>query len=276
MSEVTIRTIADRAAIVALVRTMGTVVSVEVRGADPSARLDAAIDSVAARLDAVDAAFSTWRPTSWVSRLMRAEVSLDECPTDARHVIALAEQARALTNGYFSPRWRGPAGPDPTGLVKGWAAQQASDLLLAHGLPDHVVNAAGDLVVSGYPEPGTTAPWRVGISDPQVPGDLVGVVELPSGGRKAMATSGMAELGSHVVDPHDGRAPSDVAAATTVVRLGPACTEAGALTDATATALVAAGAHACSLMTALRSRDLEALLVHHDGRISDPDSLLLA
>ena len=88
-----------------------------------------------------------------------------------------------LTDGYFSPFWRrlpyGDPGPDPTGLVKGWAAQQASDILVSRGLPDHVVNAAGDIVVSGQAAPGDPAcPWRVGISDPHRAGALVGVVDL--------------------------------------------------------------------------------------------------
>ena len=73
-------------------------------------------------------------------------------------MVAIALDLMELTDGYFSPFWRrlpyGDPGPDPTGLVKGWAAQQASDVLMAHGLPDHVVNAAGDVVVSGQLGPG--------------------------------------------------------------------------------------------------------------------------
>ena len=122
-----------------------------------------------------------------------------------------------LTDGYFSPFWRrlpyGDPGPDPTGLVKGWAAQQASDVLVAHGLPDHVVNAAGDVVVSGQLGPGRprSARGASGSVTRTAPRALAGVVDLDqSASRWAVATSGTAELGAHVSDPHSGRFPRSV------------------------------------------------------------------
>jgi thiamine biosynthesis lipoprotein len=160
--------------------------------------------------------------------------------------------------------------------VKGWAAQQASDLLLAHGLTNHVVNAAGDLVVSGRPDTqDVAAPWRVGISDPAAPGRLAGVVELAGGPRRwAVATSGPAELGLHVADPHTGRFPSSTASATVLAPVGGPRPEGGALADACATALVAAGDDAGSLLRRLSSLGAEAFLIASDGSVDDPGRLL--
>ena len=59
--------------------------------------------------------------------------------------------------------------------MKGWAAGRAGRVLTEHGLPDHCVNAAGDVVLGGRPGPDRY--WRVGIADPRTPGALLGAVD---------------------------------------------------------------------------------------------------
>ncbi len=266
---------------VELVHTMGTVVTVDVREGACREVVAAGVVDAAEHLHRADAVFSTWLDDSWGSRLLRGEVTPEDCPSQVREVLALAAEVCAATDGWFTAGWRSDAaGPDPTGLVKGWSAQQASDRLLAHGLADHVVNAAGDLVLSGTPSgradrvPGAEGDvWRIGIADPHRQGSLVGVLELPAGPwRWAVATSGTAERGRHVRDPHTGQCPDAVAAATVVARLDAALPEAGAWTDGCATALVAAGTQASELLPCLPVR---GLLVHADGGVTDPDGLLL-
>jgi thiamine biosynthesis lipoprotein len=184
-----------------------------------------------------------------------------------------------FTDGFFSPFWRrrpyGDPGPDPTGLVKGWAAQQASDVLVAHDLGDHVVNAAGDLVVSGQSTPGDPASvWRIGISDPHRARALAGVVELDqTASRWAVATSGTAELGAHVTDPHTGRFMSSLASATVVDRLD-SNEEGAAAADACATALVAAGPRAPALLERLGRLGHDAMLIDPAGSVYDTHQLL--
>lgn len=261
---------------VELVHTMGTVVTLDVRGPGPRPGYEAAVAEATERLHRIDATLSTWIPDSWASRLLTGAVAPEDCPTQVRTVVALAEEVTAATDGFFTPRWRGAAtGPDPTGLVKGWAAQRTSDVLLAHGFGDHAVNAAGDVVLSGVPvpdEPGDQV-WRIGISDPGRTGTLLGVVELPAGPwRWAVATSGTAERGRHVVDPHSGRFPGLVASATAVARVDAPLAEAGAWTDGCATALVAAGAGAPALLTRL---PVHGLVLAADGTLTDPEGLLL-
>lgn len=265
---------------VELVHTMGTVITLDVRASERPPNLAAAFAGATEQLHKIDAMFSTWQADSWISRLLNGQMSLDDCPGQVRDVVLLAQELAELTEGYFSPYWRRAsrpdAGPDPTGLVKGWAAQQASDVLVAHALHDHVVNAAGDLVLSGSPARGSAnTQWRIGISDPSRAGELSGVVELSATPtRWAVATSGTAELGRHVLDPHTGRFPASIASATVIGQVGSPHREAGAVADACATALVAAGDEATAVLGRLGRHQLSGFLIHADGKVSDPAGLL--
>ena len=253
---------------------MGTVVSLDLRtpaGADPAVNLSAAMSAAVAELHWADEDFSTFKPDSWVSRLRRGEIRLDDCPEHVREVYWLAEAARVRTNGFFDPAWRADGTLDPTGLVKGWAADRASAALTAAGVPTHGVNAAGDLCVRGRPAPGDR--WRVGIADPLRRGRLVAVVVATD---LAVATSGTAEQGDHVLCPRTCRPAAGLASVTVV---GPDL----ALADAYATAGLAAGPDAVDLLADLARDGWEWLLVDDAGerRCSaafrpGPDGLLVA
>ncbi|WP_369812890.1 FAD:protein FMN transferase [Frankia sp. R43] len=232
---------------------MGTVVSIAVRTELPPAVLDAAIDSAVACLHRADADFSTYRPDSWVSRLRRHEIELADCPGQLRDVLRLAELCRRRSAGSFDPAWRGDGTLDPTGLVKGWAADAASAVLTAAGAVDHCVNAAGDVRVRATAQ----RPWRVGVADPLAAGRLVAVVEAAE---IAVATSGTAERGAHIVCPATGVPVSDLASATVV---GPDL----ALADGYATAAVAAGPQAVDFLAELEPEGWAWLLVSGTGAI---------
>src|SRR5205085_9062412 len=109
--------------------------------------------------------------------------------------------------GYFSPFWDGAV--NPTGLVKGWAIERASEILRTHGSANHAVNGGGDMQLAGEAGPGS--PWRVGIADPF---DRTRVLTVVSGRDVAVATSGTAERGAHIVDPRSGAPATDLAAVT--------------------------------------------------------------
>ena len=100
---------------------------------------------------------------------------------------------------------------------------------LCTGTTSHVVNGGGDVQLVGGS--GAGRPWRVGIAHPLRPRRLVAVVSATDA---AVATSGTAERGRHIVDPHRG-VPADGCASTTVV--GPRL----AWVDACATAAFAMG-----------------------------------
>lgn len=227
-------------------KCMGTVFSIDVRapGVDPDAVRDAV-----EWLHYADATFSTYRADSEISRLRRGEMSPGQCSDDVRHVLERCAELTAETGGYFDCFL--PGGLDPSGYVKGWAIERVSDLLEAAGSVNHCVNGGGDVQCVGRPEPGRE--WAVGIADPHRAGALLATV---SGQRLAVATSGTAERGRHVVDPHSGERPDALASVTVV---GERISE----VDAYATAAFAMGSMGAYW---LRGRGLRGLLVDGDGR----------
>ncbi|MEU8579326.1 FAD:protein FMN transferase [Streptomyces abikoensis] len=209
---------------------MGTVFSFDVRGT-PTPAVARALREAVAWLHHVDALFSTYRPDSAISRLERGETTVERCPPEVGEVLRLCAQAEAATAGWFSARAGGRL--DPSGLVKGWAVERAADILHAAGARDLCVNGGGDLQLHGEAAPG--APWKVGIADPADPGRLLTVVTGAGTGPWAVATSGTAERGCHILDPRTGRPPQGLLSATVV---GPSLTWA----DVYATAVFARGA----------------------------------
>lgn len=226
---------------------MGTVVSIDVRGPGVAA---ADLQQVVDWLQWVDATFSTYRPDSAVNRLGRGEIAVGDGPPELAEVLHRCAAAREATHGYFTATPYGAL--DPSGLVKGWAIERASELLRAAGSTSHAVNGGGDIQLAGDAMPGR--PWRVGIADPLRPGRLVAVVAASD---RAVATSGLAERGSHVIDPFTGRPATDLAAVTLVG-------DHLAVIDAYATAAFAMGRAARHWIEALPG--VEALAVAPDGR----------
>jgi len=179
---------------------MGTAISLDLRDRAVS---PAAVDAMFDHLSDVDARFSTYREDSEISRLGRGEMSLDSCSPDVREVLERCEALRELSRGYFDIRaHRSDGGLDPSGFVKGWAAEGAAGILNAGGARNYCLNAGGDVITRGEPEPGRS--WRVGIRHPELPDKLATVLETRD---LAVATSGAYERGEHIVDPHTGREP---------------------------------------------------------------------
>lgn len=126
---------------------------------------------------------------------------------------------------------------DLGGIAKGFAADQAIEVLRAHGVERALLEFGGD-IVTGAPPPGRRG-WEIRIDDPA---GAPPVVELAHG---AISTSGDAAQFvvidgvrySHVVDPRSGRALSDRTAATVLAPRG-------ALSDALATTLGVLGPEA--------------------------------
>jgi thiamine biosynthesis lipoprotein len=237
---------------------MGLPVSVHLTGPDVrSTRAELCVADLFADLRRADEVFSTYRPDSQIARWERGELALADADPTVPEVLDLCEAARLCTDGYFDARsLPDPLGPgrrfDPSGLVKGWAVQAAARHLTVLDGHGWCVNAGGDVVV--YAPPGQ-APWRVGIERPDDPGRLLATVEVAGG---AVATSGSAHRGAHIVDPHRGR-PADGLRAVTVV--GPSLMWA----DVYATAAFARGGGAHRWLGAVEG--YEALVVDHSGRV---------
>ncbi|MFD8592751.1 FAD:protein FMN transferase [Streptomyces sp. NPDC059637] len=232
---------------------MGTVFSFDVRGCADPGRTREALSEAVAFLHHADRVFSTYRADSRVSRLARGELTPEQCGPDVQEVMRLCEDAQRRTEGWFSPRYAGRGtGWDPTGLVKGWATERAARLLASAAPAEGVcVNGGGDIQLLG-------GPWRIGIADPLTPGALATVVEVGADvPQTAVATSGPAERGCHILDPHTGEPPAHTLTAVTVV--GPSLT----LADAFATAAYAQGDGARSWLE--RQPDTEALATDTTG-----------
>jgi thiamine biosynthesis lipoprotein len=228
---------------------MGTVFSVDIR--DPGSWADAIGDAVA-WLHRVDAVFSTYKTDSDISRIRRGDLTPEDAGPDVARVLDLCAEVEAETSGYFTASW--DAELDPSGLVKGWAIEQASRILTAHGSHNHAVNGGGDMQLAGEAAPGQ--PWRVGISDPF---DRARVLTVVSGRDVAVATSGTAERGEHIVNPVTGAPARELASATIVGR---------SLTrvDAYATAAFVMGPDALDRIEGLPG--YQALLVSASGAVT--------
>lgn len=233
---------------------MGTAISIATwteEGPDQALRTARGLEAAFAELRRADELFSPFKPSSQVSLLREGATSLERCDPDVREVLALCERLRHVTRGYFDAYAAGPDQLDPCGLVKGWAAERASDILVDVGVPTHYVSAGGDVRLRGQPHGDRL--WRVGIADPHRPGELLATIHSSD---LAVATSGIAERGAHVLDPHRG-APAVELASVTVI--GPSLT----LADAYATAAVAMGTPALEWLETMDG--YEALLVDAGG-----------
>ncbi len=172
---------------------MGMPVIVEIHDAADLAPFDA----VFAHFHAVDDRFSPYRRDSELCRFDRGEIPALALSPEMRDVLELAELTEDQTQGYF--RIRRPDGTlDPSGVVKGWAVKRAADLLRGLGHRHFCVEIAGDIELSGLDAEG--GPWRVGLSNPFAPDEIIKVLGLSDCG---IATSGTAARGQHIYNPHD-------------------------------------------------------------------------
>ena len=185
-----------------------------------------AIDEVVQWLHDVDTVFSTYKSDSIVSQLRDGRMTIDDIDAGVADVISRCTSMKELTEGNFDP-WAVSGGFDPSGIVKGWAADRAADILLDFGLHDFMISAGGDVTVRGYADKGVL--WSIGISHPYQIGEICDSVHITQG---TVATSGRYERGDHIVSPH-GEAIG--CASATVV--GPDA----AIADALATALLIKG-----------------------------------
>jgi len=211
------------------VETWGTVVVI---GATSSAldevAVSAAVDEVEEFFFQVDRDFSTYKEDSQVSRIRRGELKIENASEYVQQVWALCEFSRELTLGAFDP-WKAEGGFDPSGLVKGWAAEVGAQMLTEAGIENVLINASGDIVLRGGKPDG--GPWNIGIANPDDVEKYVKFFDVVDG---SVATSGDYEKGAHIVDPHTGLIAIGARSATVI---GPD----GAICDALATALMVDG-----------------------------------
>jgi thiamine biosynthesis lipoprotein len=104
------------------------------------------------------------------------------------------------------------------GIAKGFIVDRMAGVLDRAGVADFLIDAGGDIRVSGANQRGV--PWSVGVRDPWDDTRPADAVRLSAG---AVATSGSYEVyvdadpqSHHIVDPGTGRSPNHCVSATVV------------------------------------------------------------
>lgn len=141
----------------------------------------------------IDQRFSPYKKNSELTKLNLGLPS-EEWSSEMKEVMRLCEETKRITGGYFDINKHGKI--DTSGLVKGWAINNAADMLLSMGFNNFYVEAGGDIQVYGNNEDGD--PWAIGIRNPFNIDQIVKVVKLSN---KGIATSGTYIRGEHIYNP---------------------------------------------------------------------------
>lgn len=179
---------------------MGSTVSFDVRDAQvPDELLAIALDC----LRLLERRFSPFNLASEVSRYGRGEIPASDMSPELAEILSACERLRHESGGAFDP-WghRADRRFDPSGFVKGWAADRAAFVLRAGGARNFCLNLGGDVICAGEPAPGRR--WQVGIRHPTDRGALALVLAVRDG---AVATSGQYERPDHLRDARTGEVP---------------------------------------------------------------------
>lgn len=161
-------------------------------------------------------------------------------PPDPAKIRALLEEAPLMADIHFNGDRLSSDNPaveiDLGAFAKGYALNLAINELGARGIDNAIVNAGGDLCVSGRHG---DRPWMIGIRHPLGDG-VIASLEVSDG--ECVLTSGNYERYreyegiryAHIIDPRSGYPVKHVASATVI-------SKDGGLADAAATALSVAG-----------------------------------
>lgn len=123
---------------------MGMPITVEILDARAT---EADIERVFAYFRSIDETFSTYKAESEISKINRGELAEEEYSDAVKTILALSEQTRQETQGYFDIERDGLI--DPSGIVKGWAIFQAAQMLKEAGFVNFYIDAGGDIQVAG-------------------------------------------------------------------------------------------------------------------------------
>lgn len=213
---------------------MGMPITVEIVGGD---KAEAVIQEVFDYFRAVDFKYSTYKKASEISQINNG-LPKRQWSREMKLIMKLCEQTKAETDGYFDIEHKGKL--DPSGLVKGWAINQAAKLIRHHRIKDFYIEAGGDIQADGLNSAGE--PWRIGIRNPFNRDEIVKVIQISHQG---VATSGTYIRGQHIYDPHLPDKPVHTVKSLTVI--GPDIYEA----DRFATAAFAMGEKGINFIEAL-------------------------
>lgn len=156
----------------------------------------------------VDERYSTYNSDSEISQINNG-LPKTEWSQEMKTVLNLCEETRKETEGYFDISHNGKL--DPSGIVKGWAINNAANTLKRQHVKDFCIEAGGDIQVRGEDKDG---PWIIGIRNPFKFDEIIKRLIVKTEG---VATSGTYFRGQHVYDPHNKHAKLDKVKSLTVV-----------------------------------------------------------
>lgn len=159
----------------------------------------------------IDRRFSTYRADSEISAINRGDVPIRDWSGEMTEVLALAEQTKNETDGYFDIR-KPDGSLDPSGIVKGWAINKAAGIVRVAGISHFFIEAGGDIQTSGKNALGKD--WSVGIRNPFKTDEIIKVV-YPRG--RGVATSGTYVRGQHIYNPRGPEGPIKDIVSLTVI-----------------------------------------------------------
>lgn len=186
---------------------MGMPVTVNI--VDPSSTQES-LDRVFSYFEYIDAKFSTYKDDSEITLINKKMLAPESASEDMKEVFLLADETRQETYGYFDIRRDGYI--DPSGIVKGWAIYNASEILRRKGFQNFYVDAGGDVEAVGTNSQGVN--WQVGIRNPFNLNEIVKVLSVTNCG---VATSGTYIRGQHIYNPkHDDQIITEIVSLTVV------------------------------------------------------------
>lgn len=185
---------------------MGMPVRIEI--ADKNARLKD-ISKIFSYFRKIDRKFSTYRKNSEIERINRGELNEREYTSEMRKILKLSEETKKITNRFFDIRIKNKL--DPSGIVKGYAIKEASDMLAEQGYKNFYVEIGGDIEVRGNNQKGEK--WKVGIENPFDRKEIIKRVSLSN---KGIATSGTYIRGNHIYNPVSKTKADSIASITVI------------------------------------------------------------
>ena len=165
--------------------------------------------------------------------LYQSSFTAGSTPTEAQiaPVLALIGSSNIRIDGRAIKLAAEGMGITLDGIAKGYIVDRASEILAGYGIENHLINAGGDIRVSGSPAAGRK--WRVAIQDPGTGAGYPDIFEMTAG---AVATSGNYEvyydrekMFHHIVNGVSGLSPH---LSSSVSVLAPTVMEADALSTA--------------------------------------------
>lgn len=169
---------------------MGMVAKLIVEDSDSAKLLQTQIEDL---FNVIDNKFSSYKKTSDITKLNSGDLSILK-DHELSWILSECDKTKSETDGYFDCKYNKIV--DPSGLVKGYAINQAAKILTTSGQKNYLIEISGDVQTSGLNNEGN--PWQIGIENPFKKGEVIKIVKLSGQG---IATSGTSIHPDHIINP---------------------------------------------------------------------------